>query len=93
MVTEVTYENVTYTGRIKISMNCHDEMDYNISVENRKWLYPKIEHMLFAIEHHIRADPSMILQINKVLDKTVDDIRKLIEISKENINESKRIER
>jgi len=93
MVTEVTYENVTYTGRIKISMNCHDEMDYNISVENRKWLYPKIEHMLFAIEHYIRADPSMILQINKVLDKTVDDIRKLIEISKENINESKRIER
>lgn len=89
MVTEVSYENVTHTGRIKISMNCYDEMDYNLSVENRKWLYPKIESILFAIEHHIRADPSMVYQINKVLDKTIDDIRKLIEISKENIMKEK----
>ena len=83
MKTEVLYTNLTHTGKVEITVNCHDEMEYLISIENRKWLYPKIENMLFISEHLIRADPSIVHQLNKVLNKAVDDISILIKISME----------
>lgn len=84
MNTEVIYTNLTKNGKVEITINCKNELEYVISVENRKWLYPKMEAMLFSMECLIRADPSMVKQINEVLNRTLEDIMKLIKISQEN---------
>lgn len=85
MKTEVIYTNITKTGKVDITINCKNEIEYLLAIENRKWLYPKIEFMLFSIEHLIRADPTMVEQINNILNKTVEDVMKLIKISQEKI--------
>lgn len=81
--TKVVYNNTTHTGKIEIVVNCKDEYEYLLSVENRKWLYPKLERLMFAAEHLIRADPTMVNQVNKVINKAFEDIVKLIGISVE----------
>jgi len=83
METEVIYQNLTKSGKFDLTINCRNEVEYLLSVENRKWLYPKMESMLFSVEHLIRADPTMVEQINKILNKTVDDLMKLVKISQE----------
>lgn len=83
MYTKVAYGNTTKDGKIEILINCENERDYLLAIENRKWLYPKIGNMVFGIECIIRADPTLINQVDKILNKLVNDLLKLIEISQE----------
>ncbi len=85
--TKVVYNNTTHTGKVEIVVNCKDEREYFISVENRKWLYPKFENMIFAAECLIRADHSIVNQLNNILNGAIDDMVKLVKISEEESEE------